>query len=467
MISVVIPTLNESRNVAEVVRLSLSCPLVSEVIVVDDGSTDGTPELARAAGAKVVISSLLGKGASMRDGLELARHEIVAYLDGDLSELREDLLECLTAPIREHRADFVKARFSRRAGRVTALTARPLLRIFFPELAHLDQPLAGIIAGRRSLLRTLQFETDYGVDVGLLIDAAMAGAAIAEVDVGRIAHDSHSLEVLSEMATQVARTILDRADRCCRLNMPHVREIQELERHLQSEPATIAARVGNAQRLAIFDMDGVLFRGRFVEHLAWRTNRTAALKQFLDHPTLDAVTRSDKIAALFADVRLATFEQAAREMPLSPNSAETIVALRAAGFCVGIVTDSYFVASEIVRRRVFADFSLGHSLKFRNGRATGELVLSPAMFHPQGCPQHPCCKQNALRRLIEALGVEPRQTLAVGDGENDVCMFRAAEVSIAYRPKSPLVTQAATFVAEDLAEIPRLAAWELGIPLAG
>lgn len=95
-------------------------------------------------------------------------------------------MDRLTAPVLAGEADFVKAKFSRTAGRVTTLTARPLLQSFFPELAHLGQPLGGIVAARREILQKVKFENDYGVDVGLLLDIAAAGFRIAEVDIGPI-----------------------------------------------------------------------------------------------------------------------------------------------------------------------------------------------------------------------------------------------------------------------------------------
>lgn len=164
MISVVIPALNEARTIAAMVAFARKSAQVSEVIVVDDGSTDGTPELARAAGACVVTSTLLGKGASLDDGMRAARNDIVLYLDGDLTNVQHDLIKRMVTPLVQDQADFVKARFSRQAGRVTLLTALPLLRRFFPELAQFSQPLGGIVAARRALLAQLRFESDYGVD---------------------------------------------------------------------------------------------------------------------------------------------------------------------------------------------------------------------------------------------------------------------------------------------------------------
>lgn len=453
MITVIIPVLNESATIGEIIRAVWCDPSVSQVIVVDDGSIDGTPAIARQAGAEVITSTLLGKGASMEDGLWASRNEIVLYLDGDLANLNEQLIATMAQPLFDGRADFVKGKFSRASGRVTTLTAKPLLRIFFPELAHFEQPLGGIIAARRSLLRKLRFETDYGVDVGLLIDASASGASVCEADIGHIEHDSHPLEVLGDMATQVVRAILDRADRFKRLSMAHVREVQEVEHRMQAELSVVARRVGAVQRLAVFDMDGVLLRGRYIEYLARRTNRLDELAEYLDHPIMDSITRTERIAALFSDVPKATFEDTAREVPLSPGAAETVVALRAAGFRVGILTDSYHVAAEMVRRRVFADFSIGHLLKFRRGRCTGQVLLSPAMSHDSGCPFHATCKQNALLHLMEKFEIDTSRTVAVGDSDNDICLLRSAGLGIAYAPKTLATRSAASTVVEELEQI--------------
>ena len=130
MITVIIPVLNESPTVRCVIEFARQSPNVTEVIVIDDGSIDGTPELAAEAGARVVTSTLMGKGASMEDGVSAAQNEVLVYLDGDLTGLHDDLIARLTDPILKNKAGFVKARFTRSAGRVTVLTARPLLKTF-------------------------------------------------------------------------------------------------------------------------------------------------------------------------------------------------------------------------------------------------------------------------------------------------------------------------------------------------
>lgn len=449
MISVIIPVLNESPTIASVIEFARVSPNVSEVIVVDDGSIDGTPEIARRAGAKVVTSTLLGKGASMEDGLWAASNELIVFLDGDLAGLREDLIPVLTVPLVTEHADFVKAAFSRSSGRVTMLTAKPLISTFFPELGYLEQPLGGIIAARRSLLRKLPLETDYGVDVGLLLDVAMAGATIAQVDIGRIQHDSQPLEVLGDMAKQVVRVILQRAARYGRLEETQILEVQEVERHAQAELNAVLSRVGQPDKLALFDMDGTLLKGRFILNLAQRTNKLQNLQELLDNDRLAVDDRTQRIAALFAGVPREVFEQAARTVPLMPGAAELIVALRSRGYRVGIVSDSYRVASEIVRRRVFADFSLAHLMRFRQGVASGAITLSPAMIRSDGCSLHGVCKQNALLHLCDQWGLTPDRVLAVGDGEPDSCLLRAAGLSVAFQPKSESVAAAAKITVQN------------------
>lgn len=443
MISVVIPVLNEAKTLAAMVKFAKRCPAVGEVLVVDDGSTDGSPEVARAAGARVLTSTLLGKGASMEDGLRAAQHEFLVYLDGDLQGLSDDLIQRLTAPLLQQEADFVKAKFSRAAGRVTALTARPLLKTFFPELAHVEQPLGGIIAARRSLLAQLNFENDYGVDVGLLLDAAARGARLVEVDIGNLEHDSQSLGALADMATQVTRVILERAARDGRLQRNFMQEVQEIERHMNAELSIISQRIGQPERLALFDMDGTLVKGRFVVELAKHIGRTAELEHFLDNPALDADERTRQIAQLFVGIPQPVFQEIARNLPLMPGASETIVALRKAGYRVGIVSDSYFSATEIVRRRVFADFSIANLMRFRAGQATGEITLSQAMIHPRGCRLHAHCKANVLRHLRDKMHLAPEAVLAVGDGENDICMLQEAGLSVAFQPKNERVRKAA------------------------
>ncbi|MBC7293946.1 MAG: haloacid dehalogenase-like hydrolase, partial [Thermoleophilia bacterium] len=192
----------------------------------------------------------------------------------------------------------------------------------------------------------------------------------------------------------------------------------------------VVNRLGQAERLALLDMDGVLVQTRFIQRLGEVTGRMDDLRRFLDNPYLAADERTQIIASLFAGEHKETFEEVARGLPLVPGAVEAVIGLRKLGYRVGIVTDSYQVAAEIVRRRVFADFTVAHVMRFRQGRATGDIMLSPAMLHDQGCTVHRYCKLNVMLNLCEKGNLDPQRVLAVGDGENDVCMLAAAGTSV-------------------------------------
>lgn len=225
--SVVIPVLNEEATIAAVVA-AVSADGPHEVLVIDADSTDATAARARAAGARVLnwrevlgeIETRPGKGESLWRGVHAATGEFVAFVDGDVRSARPGMIEALTRPFSDPAVHLVKARYVRdyrgapgEGGRVTALTARPLLALLFPELASIAQPLSGEYALRRSTACTLPFVGGYGVESGLIIDVAnrYGRRAIAEADLGHRSHRNRPLAELEPMARTVAATILSRA----------------------------------------------------------------------------------------------------------------------------------------------------------------------------------------------------------------------------------------------------------------
>jgi len=455
MLTVAIPALNEAANISSVVRFAIQHPAVTEVIVVDDGSIDDTVRLATEAGARVVTSTMLGKGPSMRDALNEAKTDYILYLDGDMRCLDASLIDQMMAPFARG-ADFVKARFSRSSGRVTELTARPLLRTLFPELSRFGQPLGGVIAARKSLLRHLKFEDDFGVDIGLLIDAHFFGATLTEVDVGYIEHDSKPLESLGKMAIEVSRTILNRAQLVGRLQSDLLAETMEYERQLGADIDAIASKIDPGGKLALFDMDGTLLDGRFITALCERIGMSCDLDQLLDNNELDSATRSNAIASLLYGVPQHIFIEVAKSIPLQEGAVEAVVQLRRMGYRVGVVSDSYFIAADIVRKRVFADFAIAHILNFNNGEATGDVRVNELFLHSEGCKSHPICKRNVLTHLEDFAQKPFAQTLMIGDGENDICLIQAVTDGFTYNAKSPLLKFIGRSV-HHLNELPALA----------
>ncbi len=212
MISAIIPAYNEEENIKTVIDICKENKNVTEIIVVNNLSTDRTEEIAKKEGAKVIFCDKQGKGYAMEAGIEQAQNECIVFLDGDISDYSDDVIYKLTEPILERNVDFVKATFDREGGRVTELVAKPLLKLLFPDLQKYTQPLSGMVAGKKSVFQKIELEKDYGVDIGLLLDMVKLNVKIEEVKIGKIKNVCKSWKALEKMSTEVMRAILKRAN---------------------------------------------------------------------------------------------------------------------------------------------------------------------------------------------------------------------------------------------------------------
>ena len=244
-VSVVLPARNEAATIGKVVDCvsQLANVLVDEIVVVDSSSTDGTVEIAVERGARVhqasqVLPSFgpsLGKGDALWRSLTVTGGDIVVYIDTDISNPDPSFVTGLLGPLlTSPRVSLVKAFYERPVklervqyatggGRVTELTARPLLNLFWPELAGLVQPLSGEYAARRSLLESLPYFTGYGVELGILIDTLhQVGAdGIAQVDLECRVHRNQALPALSRMAYGILQVAAQRLVEEGRIAVPH------------------------------------------------------------------------------------------------------------------------------------------------------------------------------------------------------------------------------------------------------
>ncbi len=243
-VSICLPARDEARTIGAI--LERLVPLrdagaVDQIVVVDD-STDGTARIARELGVEVhdqealmpELGPVLGKGDAMWRALHVLSGEVVCFLDADSEHFGAHFACGLLGPLLcEPGLSFVKGYYRRpfrvgdvtlpgEGGRVTELTARPLLNLFYPDLAAVEQPLAGEIAARRELLERLPFVTGYGVDVALLLDAyrevGLDGLAQVDLDVRQNAHQP--LRDLGPMAYAVLQAVAARLEREGRLRGP-------------------------------------------------------------------------------------------------------------------------------------------------------------------------------------------------------------------------------------------------------
>jgi glucosyl-3-phosphoglycerate synthase len=231
---VCVPARDEAATIGPIVEslVRLGEQGVVDQVVVVDASRDGTGEIARRLGAEVYAQSdlmpsfgpVLGKGDAMWRSLSVLRGDVVCFVDADTERFGPHFACGLIGPlVVDPELQFVKGFYRRPfrlgdevapegGGRVTELTARPLLQLFYPQLADIQQPLAGEVAARRDLLERLPFATGYAIEIAMLIDAyELAGIdAIAQVDLDERQNRHQPLSELGPMATAVLRAVAER-----------------------------------------------------------------------------------------------------------------------------------------------------------------------------------------------------------------------------------------------------------------
>ena len=446
MISVIIPALNEEKTVGQVVQLALNTTGVTEVIVVDDKSLDNTVEEAKRAGATVITSTKLGKGASMKDGVLCAGNEVLVFLDADITTYPEDVITVLANPLLEDKADFCKSYFSRQAGRVTELVAKPLLSILYPDFPSFVQPLSGMIAGRKSLLRKLDFEEGYGVDIGILIDMYQSGGRINEVCIGHIENKMQPLEQLGKMSREVAAVILKKSKNSGENNYETLEHIQLIREQMEFAIRETSRKL---RKVAIFDMDNTLLRASFIHTAA---NEFGFKKELLDIQTTQSnpFIRTKQIARLLKERDFSELIRLADTIPVTGFIQQIIKALKENGFVVGLVSDSYDCITNHFKNKFGFDFSLGNELEFSKSVATGEVKI-PSFYlsHDHSACTHEYCKTHALTHICKRFDVPLSDTLAIGDSENDICIIKKSGIGVSFCSTNSLLDAVADFIIKE------------------
>jgi glucosyl-3-phosphoglycerate synthase len=239
-ISLALPALNEEDTVGNVITtvkqaLMDEVPLLDEIVLIDSDSTDRTRAIARQLGIPVFIhqqtlpryGARSGKGEALWKSLYVTHGDIILWIDTDIVNIQPHFVYGLIGPLLlRPEVQFIKGFYQRPlrvgdmlqaggGGRVTELTARPLLNLLYPELSGLIQPLAGEYGGRRAALEKLPFSSGYGVEIGLLIDILETFGlnAIAQVDLQERIHHNQPLEALSKMSFTIIQTVFRKLEK--------------------------------------------------------------------------------------------------------------------------------------------------------------------------------------------------------------------------------------------------------------
>jgi glucosyl-3-phosphoglycerate synthase len=433
MVSVIIPALNEEKTIRQVINLVTLSPTVNEILVIDDKSFDNTIKQSRLPKVRIYTSPIIGKGNSMRDGMLLAKNEVIVYLDADIVTYPENVIELLSVPILDGEADFVKSSFSRQAGRVTELVAKPLLSLLFPELSRFSQPLSGMVGAKKSWLKKIDFENDYGVDIGILLDMHSMGARIKEVDIGYIENRMQTWEQLGKMSREVSRSILKRVKSIEVNNLETLENISVIR--TQMDYAIRESLIGK-EKMIIFDMDNTLLEGSFIIKAAEEFGFRDELVKIVTENS-NPYTRTKSIARLLKNKSFDEILEVVDKIKIIDDAAMVIRELKKKGYICGIISDSYDIVTNHLKNKLKMDFSIANELEFSKSIATGEVkVPSAFMRNKHSKCNHDFCKSNILFELAEKYKIDVKNIIAVGDSENDICLVKESGIGIAFCSKN-------------------------------
>jgi phosphoserine phosphatase len=187
-----------------------------------------------------------------------------------------------------------------------------------------------------------------------------------------------------------------------------------------------------AKRLIVFDVDSTLIRGEVIEMLAARVGAEAAVAEVTEaamRGELDFAESLHRRVATLAGLSTEVLDDVADQIELTPGARTTIRTLRRLGFHCGIVSGGFRQVIEPLAHELMMDFVAANELEIVDGKLTGRVVGN--IIDRPG-------KAKALRDFAQQAGVPMEQTVAVGDGANDIDMLAAAGLGVAFNAKPAL-----------------------------
>jgi phosphoserine phosphatase len=200
--------------------------------------------------------------------------------------------------------------------------------------------------------------------------------------------------------------------------------------------------------LAAFDMDGTLTQGRLVFALADRFDLSQKVRDIQSRGQ-EGHLQTREIAALFSGIGKSDLVSAVESIPLTKNCEKAISTFKEKNCKIGIISDSYTIAAEMVARRLGMDFVAANQLEIIDDKITGRVQM-PLGWEKIGCfCKISVCKRYHLEEQARRFGIEIEKTMAIGDTKSDVCMIQRAGIGISFMPKDDIIAKASKNVVRE------------------
>ncbi|WP_040811339.1 phosphoserine phosphatase SerB [Nocardia concava] len=298
---------------------------------------------------------------------------------------------------------------------------------------------------------------DAMASIGMEVDVAIGASAVSGAKLS-----THAVVVLGSPVTARAFSAIARKLAAQRVNIDSIRGIAdypvtglelmvtvpsgdaEVETELRTALSAVAAkesvdvaveRAGLARRskrLIVFDVDSTLIQGEVIEMLAAHAGVEDEVRKVTEAAMRGELDFSESLrqrVATLAGLDASVIDEVAERIELTPGARTTIRTLRRLGFRCGVVSGGFRQVIEPLAHELELDFVQANTLEIRDGKLTGAVV---------GEIVDRAAKAVALRRFAAETGVAMEQTVAVGDGANDIDMLNAAGLGIAFNAKPAL-----------------------------
>lgn len=201
-------------------------------------------------------------------------------------------------------------------------------------------------------------------------------------------------------------------------------------------------------------MDNTLLKGRIILKIAEKKGFRAIVMEIMQSDE-DGYKKTIEIARLLREISAEEFLKIFRTIPLQERVKEIMRELKNKGIKTAIVTDSYQLAVQDLKKRLGIDYVFSNNLIIDNkNHLTGDVMLNNENLTKrfEDCKIHSICKRDVLRHLCKELGIKPAEVIAVGDSDVDICMLKNAGLGVAFNAPEK-VRKNADISTEDLREI--------------